>query len=684
MPTIDINNVDSIGVVRDAPPYMLPPEAWSFAENVRCRNGAIEKLLGWEQIFGTPGVAPDFALPLSTQSGTFWLYVSLTKGYLYDGSQHYNITRPSGSGFAAVAGATGTSIGDLTGGGNLAAAFDGTTAQALAACASKAAATTAYIGKNYTAQSGKIVYKVEVCGSNDQGYVNGANPSVTITLRGSATLPSDFSADGTVLGSTTFTDTADESAARTINSNDRTTAWNYLWIYVSQAGAAATMDVAELTVYERSDTNYTASVTRNWNGTIIGGIPILNNNNDVPQYWAGGTSLTNLANLTNWDANRRALVIRALGPYLIAFNLTISGTNYPHRILWSHPADPGSVPSSWDETDATVDAGISELPDVDSGIILDALPLGGNMYIYKETATWKMTPTGGRFIFDIKSVFETTGILAQRCVAVSPDGRYHVVATQDDIIKHDGVQVTSLLDQKMRKTLFDALDTTNYNNSFMFTNPNYNEVWFCYPSAGATNPDRAIIINMRSGQTEASGITFRNAAVGQVLTADAGTWDAATGAWDTDPDAWSTLLRRRVVVCGTDATKFYKLDSTSTRDGSSFTSTLQRVGLSVIGRTRQGAWIVDHEIRKFFKRVWPKLRGGPVSVRIGFQSLVDGAVTWNDAVTFDPSSSTSPADGVTVDSVGSGRAISLEISDSSDNPWYLDGYKVDVTDGGKF
>ena len=37
--------------------------------------------------------------------------------------------------------------------------------------------------------------------------------------------------------------------------------------------------------------------------------------------------------------------------YLIALDLTKSGTRYPHMVKWSAAADPGTVPASWDETD---------------------------------------------------------------------------------------------------------------------------------------------------------------------------------------------------------------------------------------------------------------------------------------------------------------------------------------------
>lgn len=534
--TIDINDLATIGVIKDQHPHQLPPEAWSLAQNVRYRDDFVERLLGWTQIFGTPGTAPHFALPLSTAVQAFWLYVSLTKGYVWDGTNHTNITRQ-------------------------------------------------------------------------------------------------------------------------------------------------TLGV---------DVNYTASETRNWNGTILGGIPILNNGADVPQMWTPPVITTKLADLTNWPSTQRARVVRALGPILNAYNVTDSGTNKPHLVRWSHPADPGSVPSSWDITDPTKDAGEVDLPDVNSGQIMDALPLQGNMYIYKEGSVWRQTPSGGTDIFDFKTFLETAGILGPRCVTLTGDGLFHVVLTQDDVLIHNGNSADSILAKKMKKTLFNAIDATHYLNCFLFTNPIYDEVWICYPSDGNTNPNSALIWNYRTGKmgalSEADGITFRNAMVGQIESPTSGTWASDSGAWEDDTTLWSNLERRRMLLCGTDATKFYKMDDGITRDGTSFTGTVQRTGLSILGRKRGGEWIVDHEIRKLVTRIWPKVREGSVKIRVGFQDLVDGPTTWKPYVTFDPLMGTlSPADGVTADTSGSGRAVSIEITDAdTKGVWDLEGYKVELAKTGRF
>lgn len=523
----DINDLASIGSVRDIKAHQLPPEAFTLALNMRISDNRLESLQGWSQIFGTPGVAPHFAMSVITPGTKFWLYVSLTKAYGYDGTSHTNITRQS-------------------------------------------------------------------------------------------------------------------------------------------AGV---------------DVDYTTNDTPNWQGTLLGGVPILNNGGDVPQYWSPVSLGQKLQNLSNWPATLRAKIIRAFGPHLIAIHVTKSGTVFPHMVKWSHPADPGSVPVSWDETDPTRDAGEKDLSDTDAGLLQEALPLGSTMFLYKDQSTWKMRYIGGQFIFDFgeSAWLTTSGILAPRCVCVTSDGLRQVVATQDDIIWHNGNAVESILNNKQRRRLFNEMDSVNYTRSFIFDNPTYKEIWFCYPSAGAEYPDKALIMNYSDPRrwpvTEAEGITFRYATRGAIENPSEELWDDGDDLWDDDTGPWSELLRRRVLLCGTDATKFYNLDSGPTRDGVAFTSTLQRTALGLIGKKRDGSPIVDFQRRKMIKRIGPKLEGPAVSIRFGVQQTVDGAIEWGAAATFDVATQK-----FCDPEWKSGNAVGFELTGTG---FKLDGYTLDIVPLGK-
>lgn len=453
------------------------------------------------------------------------------------------------------------------------------------------------------------------------------------------------------------------------------------WPYVSLTKAYVYDGISHSDITRLAGGDYTATQTRDWNGTLFGGIAIFNNGSDAPQFWAAPVAATHLANLTAWPAGGKAAVIRSFGAYLVAVNYTVGGVNYPHLVKWSSSASaPGTLPATWDEADATNDASQYDLFDVDAGVLREALRLGSKMFLYKENSTWTMRYVGGRALFAFDTFLDTSGILAPRCVTITGDAKKHVVATQDDIIIHNGnSDPVSIVDKKMRKAIFNNLDVTNYRNSFMHTDPEFNEVLFCYPESGRTQANRALVFNYRNGSLTERDVYYRNAAIGRIEVSDTATWDAAVGSWDSDLEAWSVQQRRKVVVCDPDNVKFYRLNDGYTRNGVSYVCTLQRVGLSIVGRKRSGEWIVDHEVMKFIDRLWPKTKGGPVQIRIGFQMLVDGPVAWG------PYTSFNPATGVTADTTpGSGRAVAIEFNLPAATNFRLDGYKLSVTPDGSF
>jgi hypothetical protein len=149
---------------------------------------------------------------------------------------------------AVVPGGTGTNIGNYTDTGGVAAAFNGVTNQTAITGAGKVSSTTGFLGKTYAPR--KAVFSVAVHGSNDQGYVDNITPTVTIVLRGKNGTAPASPTDGTSLGSISFTDTTDESAARTITSSDTTTTWDHIFIDVSHNGAANNMRIGELVITE--------------------------------------------------------------------------------------------------------------------------------------------------------------------------------------------------------------------------------------------------------------------------------------------------------------------------------------------------------------------------------------------------------------------------------------------------
>lgn len=133
-----------------------------------------------------------------------------------------------------------------TGASSITKVFDGTTSQAWSGGSNlryKASTTFCYVGITFS--SARPISRVITYGSSDSSYIFGTNPTVTIDLYGKAGTAPSSSTDGTLLGTTSFTDTA---TGQTINSSNTTTNYDHCWIRVSTASADS-MTVAELTIY---------------------------------------------------------------------------------------------------------------------------------------------------------------------------------------------------------------------------------------------------------------------------------------------------------------------------------------------------------------------------------------------------------------------------------------------------
>ena len=449
------------------------------------------------------------------------------------------------------------------------------------------------------------------------------------------------------------------------------------WLYTSLTKAYVYESGVHTNITRQTasvDVDYTAANYRDWNSFVFQGVPILNNGTDVPQYWGALSSATKLADLSNWPgATTKAKVMRGFGPYLVALNVTDAGTARPHMVMWSHKADPGSLPSSWDHTDATKDAGRIELTDATAGVLLDGLPLGNQFILYKENAVHVMRFIGGQDIFAFDIFKAAAGLLASRCVCIIGDGGRQFYASADDLYVHNGQEVKSLLRDRGRRAVFNDIDSTNYVNSFVFDNPRTKEAWFCYPTSGQTYPNTALVWNYEYDTIYPMTFTGTWAHTAAITDATTDTWTTTSGDWSTDPDAWSSEGRQRTVIAAPADTKFYMLDNTEQFDGSSFTAYAERTGLAVLGRDRAGKPKVDYTARKLVTRIWPKLTGtATVTIRLGAQEYRDGPVTWSEEKTFNQATQTY------LDFEVSGRLLAMRISSSVNDDWKLDGYNLEI------
>lgn len=444
------------------------------------------------------------------------------------------------------------------------------------------------------------------------------------------------------------------------------------------------------------DVDYNMDEELLWNGGLLGGIPILNNGVDVPQYWPAINVGTKLEDLADWPSTHRCRVMRPFGPHLIAMYLTESSVVFPHRVLISHPADPGSVPASWNVADPTKDAITFDLTDDTEGVILDGMALGKSFIVYKENSAHRLTFIGGVNLWQRDLIPGGPALLHTSCVrpvptqGKNPFGGMHFCATVDDLVLFDGSQQMSLLSEKARRYLRDSISQDMFNRSFVVANRRAHEMWFCYPEAGATWPTRVAVWNYDDNVISfrpMEDLSFAAPLVVEEPTGTSDLWDDDPEVWNDDTTVWGSVTPfsvRDVAVLGCDPvnTKFWLLDEVENFQCNSF---LERTGLAIIGRDRQGNPKVDFSIRKMIPRVWIKASGeGAFTVRLGFQETLDTSITWWPAQTFTPGVDQYVDFTDENGNVPNGRIAAIRFDCSGELGWEIYGYDLEMTLLGKF
>jgi hypothetical protein len=457
-----------------------------------------------------------------------------------------------------------------------------------------------------------------------------------------------------------------------------------LWLYLGLTAAYAYNGSTHSDVTNIGGA-YSASASLPWTGGLLGGVPVIAQPADPPQMWNPATAATQLVDLTNWPAATFARIIKPFPPYLVALNITKAAGTFLHMIKWSHPADPGTVPSSWDETDPTVDAGETELADTHAGMLLDELTLGTLNILYKESSTWGMQHIGGRNIFRFYPISGESGILATHCVSLLGDGRHHFCATGSDVIVHDGQNLTSVADRRWRRWLSNNIDTTNFVNSFTVMNLSRREAWFCFPEIGATLPTLAFTWNWGDASTgirELKDVAFISSGiVRETLSTD--TWDGGpANTWKDDAVIWGDRSfnphELSLLMCDPVASKFFQADTTEQLDGVNMKSYVERSGLAIAGVDRQGNPKVDPSIDKLCTEIWPRVTGGPVFVRVGSQKTPLDEITWQTPQLFDPLTQEK------VDVCVEGKYIGVRFESEGATPWELHGYDMEIEPLGRY
>lgn len=436
---------------------------------------------------------------------------------------------------------------------------------------------------------------------------------------------------------------------------------NQYWVHATTSGLFADNGSTRTTI---TGSALTGSAADKFTSCVLGGVLVINNGADVPQYWGGsGTA----AALTAWDSSWRCKALRSFKNYLIALNVTKSGVNYGSMVKWSHAAEPGTLPDSWDETDPTRDAGENDVAETDDDIV-DGLPIGNTFVVYKERSAYGMQFVPSNEIFRFFRLPGNPGALAANCVADTPVG--HVVLTNGpDVVRHYANEPQSIVTGKWKTWLRDNIDTDNYRKSFVVANTQKSEVWICIPTTGNSYCNKALVWNWEQdtfGLVSLPNVT--HAAVGRLQSSS-----AFIDSVSTNIDSVSTLVdtfdaSERMLMSG--STKLYVMDEGDDADGVALTSTFSRVGLS----------FGDADAVKLLRGVVPRVdapAGTVLSIEGAYSDDIEGPYSYTSPVTYIVGTSRR------ADFRCRGRFVGVRFTSADAGPWRIKSIGYDVVGMGE-
>ena len=671
MAYISIDNVGQVGIVKETSPWQLQPNVWSNGNNVKTDEGAIKKCPGYSEVMATCPIAPYHIIQLTLGLPEFWVVCGLTAIYAYDN----------------------TNLSTLLNGG-----IDDTV-------------TTVTVDSTTNFEDAGTI----TVGTENISYTGKTSTTFTGCTRG---------ADSTTAAS---------------HVDDSTVTRSTKWYNITRSSGA-----------------YSATADETWTSTIIGGVLVLTNNFDKPQYWAltDGVPLSStlMQDLANWPSytlldgaitgtgvpspdeivvdstadfptsgtftvdsedisytgktatkftgigrgengttaathldNAPAFVnvysksIRAFRSFLVALNIKRGGVDYPRLVKWSTEAGLQDIPSSWNETTSTVDAGEYELADT-KGDILDGLQLRDTFMIYKEDATYSMSYVGTPFIFSFRQLSPTIGAISKNCVAEFDGG--HAIFGKGNFYINDGQRLKPILPQKLKEYVFTTIDGGQIEKCFVAADYGRTEILFCYTSDGALTlePDEAVVWNYITNTftireiPDTAHMGYGN--VGNPTTST--TWAAASDRWDTITGPWTMsydLQDKVLLFADPGKTKLYRDRSGNKNDTSDMTSFIERTGITV-GSNGQP----DQTTVKRISSIWPKMSinsTNEINVYLGTQMSTQDGVSWGSPVTFNPNTQSK------VSVRGTGKLYGVRFESTTDMHWELDGYTIEVEDAGR-
>lgn len=439
-------------------------------------------------------------------------------------------------------------------------------------------------------------------------------------------------------------------------------------------------------------TPITSTVTNSspWSHCQAAGVSVLARAGMVP-YVRNIATESVYGNMRNdWVSTHTAAVIRSYGSYLIAMNITKDVVKHPSMVKWCNPLQYSPDPSSatgiqWNPSSTTLLSGENTLGELRTPL-RDGLSLSNSFVLYSQDQVWLMEQNGSSAIFNFRKLFPSGGIIATNCVA-EVEG-LHFVFGEDDLYTHDGMTKKTIADERIRRHVYTTMDRSKKDSYFLHHDSTLNLVYFCYVSSesnlgfsNTTYCNKAAVFNYRNnnwtfmdlpnvaGGAE-TALTLSLAgypSISTVATPKVSTFLGVT-------DLTNSLTESRVYAVDTPDVGVVKLEPHPETLKPAY---IERVGIDLSQETG-----INLRSYKTLQSLIPQVSFTPgvlgtLTFQLGASDFIDGPITWEEAQTFDPTTS------YQIDTRVSGRYLAYRITSSSASFFKLAGFDVDFIQTGK-
>ena len=401
--------------------------------------------------------------------------------------------------------------------------------------------------------------------------------------------------------------------------------------------------------------------------------------------------------VVTWNATDSTVTVTNL-PFSICKELTVyQNTMIYANLVVSGEARPNSIANSDAATPEDMSSGIAaEFVIHDSASpILAVEPLGDNLVIYGKDFGVLAQLVEGDLGFIFRKVIQGFGPAASRLV--TNFGDFHEFVGAGSLYRFDGVSLRSIGEHVWRSVL-QAQDLSRIQMAFHHRDDENGDVIWVVPLTGDANtsaqktPRTAYMehfLERISGQRAFEELRaeefvpfsrrdFPFTASGFFERSTSLTWATLTEAWETNSLRWNDrffVAGFPLSLVGDETGNIFILGASQDANGSALASFV-RSGDAVIGDGRQ---------RNLVTRVYPFTPEFPASggytlgVTVHVSDTASGATTATDRVGFDMTH----AGNHFVSVFRRGRYVDLEFGTAGpQEPWELDGWDIDVRQGG--